>query len=139
MAKSNERKIRVKVFTWDTVEEDQLGRKVLKENIARRGETVELPDEAIALGEREDINAFYSSKAEAEAEESEFNAAAATLDEVVEWMDETSPTVQETVDASKGDPSTARKLLDAEGAHTGGEPRVGVQEGLTKVVEDANQ
>jgi len=136
--KANERKIKIKVFAYDTVEEDRLGRKVLVEHIARRGDTVELPEEDIARGEREDIDAFYKDAKEAAAAEG-FNAGSASLDETVEWLEEEKPTVQEVVDASAGDPSTAKKLLDAEGAVTGGEPRVGVEEGLTAVIQRANE
>ena len=130
-----ERKIKVKAFPYYEEQVDhRTGKTGLVEKLARRGETVDLREADVEFGEREDIDAFYKDASEEAAAEG-FNAATADLDEVVTWIEEEKPTVQETVDAAHGDPSTAKKLLDAESAATGGEPRVGVTEGLTAVIQ----
>lgn len=45
------------------------------------------------------------------------------------------PTVDETVALAEDDPDKARQVLEAEGVVTGGEPRKGVVEALSKIIE----
>lgn len=45
------------------------------------------------------------------------------------------PTVDETVALAEGDPIKARQVLEAEDVVSGGEPRVGVVDGLNKIIE----
>ena len=62
----------------------------------------------------------------------------ASVDDLVDWIRTERPTVQDVVDASGGDGDVARKLLEAEGIASDGEPRKGVLEGLTAVISRAD-
>lgn len=136
---TNEVIIKHKVFTYYVdAKDDATGRDVRVERLARRGETIKVDDATFARGSRADINAFET-KEDAKAEEGAFDATTASLDETADWIRDEKPNVQETVDAAKGDADTARKLLDAEAAASGGDTRVGVEEGLLKVIQDANE
>lgn len=59
---------------------------------------------------------------------------AASVDDLANWIRTERPTVNDVVQASDGDPETARKLLEAESQAQDGEPRKGVLEGLTAVI-----
>lgn len=64
-----------------------------------------------------------------------FSAKDATDTELINWIKDGSPTVQDVVDASEGDPEVASRLLTAETAATGNDPRKGVIAGLEAVVQ----
>ena len=72
--------------------------------------------------------------AEAEAEALNIDPAGASVDELAEWISEQGPNVQETVNASRGEPEIAQKLLEAETQAKDGNPRDGVVKGLTAVI-----
>lgn len=71
-----------------------------------------------------------------EEEEEEFlNPTTATADDLANWIRQERPTVNDVVQASGGDPEVATKLLEAESQAQNGEPRVGVVQGLTAVIQ----
>lgn len=72
--------------------------------------------------------------AEAEADVITLDPAGASIDELAQWISEESPNVQETVNASGGEPEIAQKLLEAETQAKDGDPRDGVVKGLTAVI-----
>lgn len=67
-------------------------------------------------------------------EEEILDSDTATVEQLAEWIRSERPTVNDVVQASDGDPEVARKLLEAEGQATNGQPRRGVMEGLTSVI-----
>lgn len=69
-----------------------------------------------------------------EEQEGYLDPSLATVEELRAWIEEEKPTVQEVVDASGGDHEIAAKLLEAESAAQGGEPRKGVMDGLGVVM-----
>lgn len=58
----------------------------------------------------------------------------ATVEELRAWIENEKPNVNTVVQASGGDPETARKLLEAESLAHNGEPRKGVFDGLSAVI-----
>jgi len=68
-----------------------------------------------------------------------FSAKDATDTELINWIKDDNPTVQQVVDASEGDPETASRLLTAEAAATGNDPRKGVIAGLEAVVARSSE
>lgn len=72
--------------------------------------------------------------AEAETDIVELDPSGASVDELAEWISTEQPNVQETVDASRGEPEIAAKLLEAESQAKDGNPRDGVVQGLTAVI-----
>lgn len=58
----------------------------------------------------------------------------ATVDQLVDWIHNDKPTINDVVQASGGDADLARKLLEAESKATNGEPRKGVLQGLSAVI-----
>lgn len=64
----------------------------------------------------------------------EFSAIDATDTELIEWIKNEGPTAQQVVDASEGDAETADRLLSAENAATGNDPRKAVVAGLEAVI-----
>jgi hypothetical protein len=66
--------------------------------------------------------------------ELQFSAADATDTELINWIKDKGPRVQEVIDASEGDAETAARLLAAEAAATGNDPRKGVVMGLEAIV-----
>jgi hypothetical protein len=71
--------------------------------------------------------------------ELQFSAADATDTELITWIKDKGPRVQEVIDASEGDAETAARLLAAEAAATGNDPRKGVIMGLEAVVRRSQQ
>lgn len=57
-----------------------------------------------------------------------------SITDLSEWIKSSQPTVDDTVALAENDPEKAQRVLDAEVAATGGEPRKGVQEQLEKIV-----
>mgnify|MGYP007067737297 FL=1 len=56
------------------------------------------------------------------------------VNELVLWLRDAEPNVNDTIEASEGDPERARMLLKAENIVTGNDPRKGVVQGLTAVI-----
>jgi len=71
--------------------------------------------------------------------ELQFSAVDATDTELINWIKDKGPRVQEVIDASEGDADTAARLLAAEAAATGNDPRKGVVMGLEAVVRRSQQ
>lgn len=135
-ALTNEVKIKHKAFGYTIRHDDG----ALQELIAYRGQTVKVNDADFARGSRH--GAFYTKdeqKAEAKGGDGEVPGPEADLDTLVGWIEEAKPTVQQVVDASNGDVIRAKMLLDAENAATGNDPRKGVVEGLTAVIQRNNE
>jgi hypothetical protein len=122
---------------------------VQKETIAYQGDTVEISSDA-DLARGEELGAFYT-----DAELAAFSGEApdegggtdeltapdlvtASTDDVADWMDETGATIDTLLEMVNGssDPETAaKKVLDAENIARSGDPRKGLVEGLTTVME----
>jgi hypothetical protein len=75
-----------------------------------------------------------SPEAEGSVDEEVLDVTTASVDDLARWIEGEKPNVQDTVNASGGEPDLARKLLEAESQATDGEPRRGVLEGLTAVI-----
>jgi hypothetical protein len=69
----------------------------------------------------------------------QFSAMDATDTELINWIKDKGPKVQEVIDASEGDAETAARLLTAESAATGNDPRKGVIMGLEAVVRRSQE
>jgi hypothetical protein len=117
------------------------GKLVYEDRTAYRGEEIELLPADHARGLR--FNAFLKSGQSVDDLGSggpvsstalQFSAKDATDTELINWIKDGNPSVQDVVDASEGDPETAARLLSAEGAATGNDPRKGVVMGLEAVV-----
>jgi hypothetical protein len=135
---------------WYTQTDDDPIRKetVQKETIAYQGDTVEIESDA-DLARGEELGAFYTD-AELAAfageapEEGDDGAAAppdlatASTDDVADWMDESGATIDtllEMVNGSSDPQAAAKTVLDAENIARSGDPRKGLVEGLTVVME----
>lgn len=117
------------------------GEYIPTERMALQGDTVEIPmDMDLERGER--FGAFLG--------DGESVPGVPTLDtdegvstsqlsdaDLVAWIKEDGPTVQEVVDAAEGDPDQAQRLLVAEDRATGGDSRKGVTAGLTAIIANA--
>lgn len=121
-----ERTIRILLFNYDKDGVEQEGRK---------GDVVDLTDEEIEYGES--IGAFEVEGADAP--EAEKTLAEYDDPELIEWVEENQPTVQEVIDASGGDADLAKRLLSAEESATGGHPRKTLVEGLAEVINRGSQ
>lgn len=145
------RKIKHVAFTYTTPSNDPItGEEITVFRTAFRGETVDLNQENIDRGEK--FGAFYSDEELAEQAEDEPARVLerelegededsftidddTTLEDAEEWIVNEEPTVSEVIAMADNDPDKAQLLLDAENAATGNEPRKGVQDGLTKIIE----
>lgn len=100
---------------------------------ARRGDEVDLSAGDVKRGEK--IGAFGTPPdADASVAAASADFAARSDEDLEQWIRDEQPTVQEVVDATGGDPDLAERLLDAETAATGGEPRSTLVEALSKVI-----
>lgn len=105
------------------------------EKIARRGETVELSDEDLARAKK--FNAIQGEdNSSPDPGTGGFNLTTASVEDTAKWIEESKPTVDETVDAAEDDPNIAAKLLEAENLATGQQPRAGVQKGLQAIIDE---
>ena len=98
---------------------------------ATRGQTVEVSDAEYEQGQA--LGAFTTN--DEEAPEGAFSVVDASDDELDDYLNEESPNVSETVALAGNDPESAQRILDAEERVTDGEPRQGVEDGLTKIIE----
>jgi hypothetical protein len=83
------------------------------------------------------VDAQVAEQAAKAAEESQQDVASASKEDLVAWLMTEGPNVQETVNASEGDPGLAKRLLEAEAEaaqQEDREPRKGVVDGLSAVV-----
>jgi hypothetical protein len=111
-----------------------------QDRTAMRGDVVEVLPADYARGMR--LNAFLKegetieqlTSGGASDTELQFSAADATDTELINWIKDDNPRVQQVVDASEGDGEVAARLLAAEIQATGNDPRKGVIAGLEAVV-----
>ena len=139
-------------FMYEVATEDAAGNRVISGKEARRGETVTLEQMGL-LGQikGEESGAFYTDE-ERERLESGGNPDAPALSatggdvssmgeyELAEYIKGSNPegsalTVQQTVDLAGTDKDLAHRVLQAENIATDGEPRKGVEAGLTAIIE----
>lgn len=88
----------------------------------------------IASGAVADVQYDPDSEEELTEDEELLDIGTATVDDLVLWIQQERPTVNDVVQASGGDPQIAQRLLEAESKAQEGEPRKGVLEGLTAVI-----
>jgi hypothetical protein len=124
------------------------GKVIAEDRTALVGEVIEvLPPEfhrgmtlRAFLRDDQDINILTGREVPNETgTELQFSARDATDTELINWIKDKGPKVQEVIDASEGDAETAARLLTAEGAATGNDPRKGVVMGLETVVRRSSQ
>lgn len=129
--------IGIRAFPYYVTEPDPTGGEDrVVEKIARRGEKVDLSDTDLARAEKFGaIRQESDEPQEPEFDVGSFEIQTATAAQTAEWIKETKPTVEETVDEANNDADLARKLLEAENLATGGQPRKGVVDGLNEIIE----
>lgn len=133
---------KVNYLRWHyfTEKQDSRGVKRMVRKDAVRGEVLDSQDLFDDDLERGLKHGALVDVKEAEAEEVEaINFEDATVPEIVEWLRENTPNVNDTVAASGGDPDIAHKLLDAENEFQEGDPRKGVVDGLAEVISRGGQ
>ena len=116
-----------------------------QDRTAMRGDVIEVLPADYARGMR--LNAFLRQGQTIEEltsggvsdTELQFSAADATDTELINWIKDEGPRVQQVVDASEGDAETAARLLSAETSATGNDPRKGVVAGLEAVIQRATE
>jgi hypothetical protein len=143
----DDRVVRALRFIYTTQSEDPVGMKVLEPREAMQGETVTLDQIGLlAQMKGESSHAFYTDdererleeggNPDAPAEgESGGDLASMGEYELAEYIKEHNLTVNETVALADGDKDLAHRLLQAENIATDGEPRKGVEAGLTSIIE----
>lgn len=130
-----ERQIKIRGFTYTEKVQDpgDPNREIAVSKFAVRDEVVNLSSADVERGER--LGAFYTDGEESVEEQLDGRAIVdLSDDEIDEWFSEKSPTVQEVLDASDGDPESAQRLLAAEERATGGSPRSTLVEGLGTII-----
>lgn len=140
--------VAVRAFPYrvEAEHEYEPGRVVYQDRTAYRGEEISVLAFDLARGKRfgaflkpgqkvEDLGAGVSASPTA----LQFSAKDATDTELINWIKDGNPTVQDVVDASEGDPETAARLLSAETAATGNDPRKGVIMGLEAVANRSTE
>jgi len=143
----DDRVVRALRFLYTVQTEDPAGMKVVEPREALSGETVTLDQIGlIAQMKGEKAHSFYTT------EERERIEAGANPDqplspgeggdvsslgeyELAEYIKENNLTVNETVGLAGTDKDLAHRLLQAENIATDGEPRKGVEAGLTAIIE----
>lgn len=141
MAELQERTIKHRAFRYfdEGPHPIEVGKTILRQRFARRGETVKLREEDIRRGELHDAfgepNQPSASNAATTPESQVTNVAGKNDQEIVEWLETEKPTVPQTIAAAGDDPALAQRILDAEYQVTGRDARNGVVEGLERIVE----
>lgn len=137
---------------WYTKTIERAGNKVPVEQIAYQGDTVDIT-EAEDLARGEDNGAFYTD-AELAAFAGEAppepdgtggdvpmpaDFATATVDDIADWMEDSRASIPQLLEIANENPDAANRILEAENKIQSGDPRKGLVEGLTAVVQKANQ
>jgi hypothetical protein len=136
------------------VRQDKHGRERTKTSIrhAKRFEALNLddvPEEEYQRGEAlgafftdDEVAAIRSGGSSSGEGETEGGASSApeglnfdSQDELVAWIQNSTPTVAAVIAAADNDPDKAEALLAAEEEATGGQPRKGVVDGLNKILQ----
>jgi hypothetical protein len=118
------------------------GETMINDRIAMRGEEIEVLQPEYERGMRLDAFLKEGQKMEqvtGDQRQSLFSAVDATDTELINWIKDDNPTVQDVIDASEADAETALRLLSAENAATGNDPRKGVIAGLEAVVRRSQE
>lgn len=102
---------------------------------ATRGDEIDVSAEEAKAGKA--AGYFVPDASEEAAPAAPFDPVAASDDELIVWLQEEKPTVDEVVDAAQ-DEETAQRLLDAERSASGGNPRKGVVDGLEAKITSGN-
>lgn len=116
----------------------QSGELLINDRVGNRGDEIDVLEYDFRRGER--LNAFLKEGQAVEDignNKSSFSAVDATDTELLNWIKDDNPTVQDVIDASEGDAETALRLLGAENAATGNDPRRAVVAGLETVVRNS--
>jgi len=145
----DDRIVRALSLAYTVATEDPSGMKSVELREAKRGETVTLEQIGLlALKKGESSHAFYTDDEREAIEEGRdpdassgsAGASGGTISELGEYelaehIKNENLTVQQTVDLAGGDKDLAHRLLQAENIATDGEPRKGVETGLTAIIE----
>lgn len=135
MAKET-REIKIRSFVYEEEFTDFDGEKRKQNRQARRGETVELDPYWIRYGE--DMGAFMTdADREAEVDDESVLETAETVeemgdDELMNWVSDS--TIPQVLAVAKADPSLCERILVAENAATGNDPRSGLVDALARIV-----
>jgi hypothetical protein len=141
------RVVRALRFIYTTQSEDPVGMKVLEPHEAMQGEEVTLDQIGLlAQMKGESSHAFYTDEERERLEETGNPDAPTQAEsggdlssmgeyELAEYIKANNLTVNETVALAGGDKDLAHRLLQAENIATDGEPRKGVEAGLTSIIE----
>ena len=129
-------KIRIRAFPYYVDDIDPVsGRSVRREEIAVRGEEIELNEEDYRRALKFEAIALPDSPSQEAPVDVASNIDIATVEEVAEWLKVSKPTIDETVEAADGDTMKAKKLLDAENLVSGRQPRAGVVTKLEEIIK----
>jgi pyruvate/2-oxoglutarate dehydrogenase complex dihydrolipoamide acyltransferase (E2) component len=130
------REIKIRSFVYTSTFKDFDGVERSQQQIASKGDTVEISDYWIRYGE--DMGAFVTD-ADREAEETDEDVldTAETVeemgdDELMNWVSD--KTIPEILSVANADPTLCARLLDAENKATGNDPRTGLLEALTHIM-----
>lgn len=135
---------------WYNKEITRGGQKMYAEQIAYQGDTVDVTDEQDLL-RGEESGAFYTdaelaalagepvgdSEASSGGDVPVPDLKTASVDDVADWMDEQSPTINDLLELVNDNPDAAQKVLDAENLVRSGDSRKGLVEGLTVILDRA--
>jgi hypothetical protein len=135
---------------WYTKQMKRGGKTVTAEQIAYQGDTVDITDpEDLARGEEH--GAFYTDAELAafagEAPEQDASGggvdkpedfAAASVDDIADWMEDSGATIPDLLEIANDNPEAANKILEAENKIQSGDPRKGLVEGLTTILDRAS-
>lgn len=138
-----EKRVKVLSATWETYQPNPLKKDeyVLREHRATRGDVVKVPESVAERFSQPDIDAFFDSvDPEGEPAGTPGGQSFAQMSEadLINWHRTNNPSTQEVINASEGDADTARRLISAETAATGGDPREEVVHGLGEIIGRAN-
>lgn len=128
------REIKIRSFVYEEPYEDFDGTTRMASKQAKRGDVVELDPYWIRYGD--DMGAFVT-EADREVEEDEdvIDTAEAVEemgdDELMNWVSDS--TIPQVLGVAKADPSLCKRILEAENAATGNDPRTGLVEALARI------
>jgi hypothetical protein len=125
-------KIKIRAFPYYVDVEDPLtGEDRRIEQIARRGDVVELSDKDLERAKRFDA---VVDPDEDVPEPGPQPPPGDTVEGLAEWLRTEKPSVQEVLDRADGDPELAEKLIEAENLASGQQPRQNLVDKLKKQV-----
>jgi pyruvate/2-oxoglutarate dehydrogenase complex dihydrolipoamide acyltransferase (E2) component len=130
------REIKIRSFVYEEEIQDFRGETITQNRQAQRGDTVELSEYWAAYGD--DMGAFVTkADREAEVEDETILETAETVeemgeDELMNWVSDS--TIPQVLAVAKADPSLCQRILAAENAATGNDPRGGLVDALARIV-----